>query len=96
VAEPLSSGVDGVAARRIEPERKTTMTANDKIARRKLSPLELAPDLVNVSRACKLMGYSSFVLRAEVGCVLMLGERGKVDMAALRLRARSGNIQSTQ
>jgi hypothetical protein len=34
------------------------MTAKDKIARRKLSLLELASDLANVSRACKLMGYS--------------------------------------
>ena len=36
-----------------EPERKTIMTAKDKIARRKLSLLELAPDLANVSRAGK-------------------------------------------
>jgi hypothetical protein len=55
VAEPLSSGFDGVARRRIEPERKTTMTAKDKMARRKLSLLELATDLANVSRACKVM-----------------------------------------
>ena len=34
------------------------MTAKDKIARRKLSLLELAADLSNVSRACKVMGYS--------------------------------------
>src|SRR5690625_3274090 len=34
------------------------MTTNDKIARRKLSLLELAKDLQNVSRACKVMGYS--------------------------------------
>ena len=34
------------------------MTAKEKIARRKLSLLELATDLANVSRACKLMGYS--------------------------------------
>src|SRR5437016_8867135 len=34
------------------------MTAKDKIARRKLSLLELASDLANVSRACKVMGYS--------------------------------------
>jgi Homeodomain-like domain len=58
VAEPLSSGFDGVARRLIQPERKTSMTAKDKIARRKLSLLELASDLANVSRACKLMGYS--------------------------------------
>lgn len=34
------------------------MTSKDKIARRKLSLLELAADLANVSRACKVMGYS--------------------------------------
>ncbi|AVT77470.1 mobile element protein [Rhodopseudomonas palustris] len=34
------------------------MTSKDKIARRKLSLLELATDLQNVSRACKLTGYS--------------------------------------
>ena len=34
------------------------MTAENKIARRKLSLLELAEDLNNVSKACKVMGYS--------------------------------------
>jgi len=34
------------------------MTSKDKIARRKLSLLELASELANVSRACKVMGYS--------------------------------------
>lgn len=34
------------------------MTTRNKVARRKLSLLELAADLSNVSRACKLMGYS--------------------------------------
>lgn len=34
------------------------MTTKDKIARRKLSLLELAADMENVSRACKMMGYS--------------------------------------
>jgi transposase InsO family protein len=34
------------------------MTSKEKIARRKLSLLELASDLANVSRACKVMGYS--------------------------------------
>ena len=34
------------------------MTTNEKIARRKLSLLQLAQDLANVSRACKVMGYS--------------------------------------
>ena len=34
------------------------MTTKDKVARRKLSLLELAAELSNVSRACKLIGYS--------------------------------------
>ena len=34
------------------------MTTKDKVARRKLSLLELATDLDNVSRACRIMGYS--------------------------------------
>jgi len=34
------------------------MTTKSKVARRKLSLLELAADMSNVSRACKLMGYS--------------------------------------
>ncbi|ARB45435.1 IS481 family transposase [Alloalcanivorax xenomutans] len=34
------------------------MTTDEKVARRKLSLLELAQDLGNVSRACKVMGYS--------------------------------------
>jgi Winged helix-turn helix len=58
VAKPLSSGFDGVVETTIEPERKTIMTSKDKMARRKLSLLELASELSNVSRACELMGYS--------------------------------------
>jgi len=34
------------------------MTTEKKVARRKLSLLELASDLGNVSKACKVMGYS--------------------------------------
>jgi len=34
------------------------MTTKEKVARRKLSLLELAHDLGNVSKACKVMGYS--------------------------------------
>ncbi|MHA7881565.1 MAG: IS481 family transposase [Saccharospirillum sp.] len=34
------------------------MTTDEKVARRKLSLLELAKDLQNVSKACKVMGYS--------------------------------------
>lgn len=34
------------------------MTTTEKVARRKLSLLELATDMQNVSKACRLMGYS--------------------------------------
>lgn len=34
------------------------MTTNKKVARRKLSMLELATEMNNVSKACKIMGYS--------------------------------------
>ena len=34
------------------------MTTRDKIARRKLSLLELASEMNNVSKACRIMGYS--------------------------------------
>lgn len=34
------------------------MTTEEKVARRKLSLLELAKDLQNVSKACKVMDYS--------------------------------------
>ena len=34
------------------------MTTKSKVARRQLSLLELAAEMSNVSKACKLMGYS--------------------------------------
>jgi hypothetical protein len=34
------------------------LTTLERLARRKLSLLDLASDLSNVSRACKMMGYS--------------------------------------
>ncbi|TVM30008.1 IS481 family transposase, partial [Oceanidesulfovibrio marinus] len=34
------------------------MTTKRKVARRKMSLLELATELGNVSKACKIMGYS--------------------------------------
>jgi hypothetical protein len=41
-----------------QTRKTTTMTTKDKVARRKLSLLEIAAELSNVSRACKMMGYS--------------------------------------
>jgi hypothetical protein len=37
---------------------ENAMTAGDKVARRKLTLLQLAADLANVSKACKIVGYS--------------------------------------
>jgi len=34
------------------------MTANEKVAHRKLSMLQLAQELKSVSEACRIMGYS--------------------------------------
>jgi len=40
------------------------MTTTEKLARRKLSLLELAKELRNVSKACQVMGYSRQQLKA--------------------------------
>jgi hypothetical protein len=50
----------GLMALQNNPQtRKTmTMTTKDKVARRKLWLREMAAELSNVSRACKIMGYS--------------------------------------
>jgi transposase InsO family protein len=42
----------------IQPRTENDMTTEKKVARRKLSLLELASDLGNVSKACRVMGYS--------------------------------------
>jgi len=54
---PPLGGFDGVASN-INPRPETNMTAEKKVARHKLSLLELAADLGNVSKACRVMGYS--------------------------------------
>ena len=41
-----------------EPEQENDMTTKYKVARRKLSMLELATELNNISKACRIMGYS--------------------------------------
>lgn len=40
------------------PASETDMTTKEKVARRKLSLLELASEMGNVSKACRVMGYS--------------------------------------
>jgi hypothetical protein len=56
VAVPLSWVQDGIA--KDHPTQEIDMTSGQKVARRKLSLLELAQELGNVSRACQVMGYS--------------------------------------
>jgi hypothetical protein len=41
-----------------KPQTEHDMTTDKRVARRKLSLLELASDLGNVSKACRVMGYS--------------------------------------
>jgi hypothetical protein len=41
-----------------QTRKTTTMTTKDKVARRKRWLREMAAELSNVSRACKIMGYS--------------------------------------
>jgi hypothetical protein len=86
VVEPLPSGFDGVAKRPIEPG-KTIMTSKDKIARRKLSLLELASELSNVSRACKVMGYSRQQFYEIRRNFQTYGAEGLVDRAQLYVGA---------
>lgn len=38
--------------------KEIDMTTKNKVARRKLSLLELASEMNNISRACQIMGYS--------------------------------------
>lgn len=40
------------------PAKEIVMTTKRKVARGKLSLLELASELSNVSKACQIMGYS--------------------------------------
>jgi hypothetical protein len=56
VAVPLSWVQDGIA--KDHPTQEIDMTSGQKVARRKLSLLELAQELGNVSRAYQVMGYS--------------------------------------
>ena len=57
MATPLLEGVRIVIAQH-PTFQENDMTTNDKIARRKLSLLELANEMSNVSKACRIMGYS--------------------------------------
>ena len=51
-------GLEGVLKSTSNPKEEKDMTTAKKIARRKLSLLELAAEMKNVSRACRIMGYS--------------------------------------
>jgi hypothetical protein len=62
------------------------MTTDARIARRKLSLLELAQDLGNVSKACKLVGYSRQQFYEIVSVRLGAALRGRGDLGGLPLR----------
>jgi len=55
---PSPAGVTMELRHFINLSKENVMTTRKKVARRKLSLLELATDLGNVSKACKIMGYS--------------------------------------
>src|SRR5215467_7998873 len=55
---PPSGKVRMVLRTTSKPQTEHDMTTDKKVARRKLSLLELASDLGNVSKACRVMGYS--------------------------------------
>lgn len=55
------------------------MTTKDKVVRRKLSLLELATDLKNVTKACKIMGYSRQQFYEIRRNVQTLGAEGLLD-----------------
>jgi len=55
----LPSGEVRMVLRTIfKPRTGNDMTTDNKVARRKLSLLALASDLGNVSKACRIIGYS--------------------------------------
>src|SRR5262249_20526310 len=55
---PPSGEVRMVLRTTSKPHTEYDMTTDEKVARRKLSLLELASDLGNVSKACRMIGYS--------------------------------------
>ena len=55
---PPSGEVRMVLRTTFKPRTENDMTTDKKVARRKLSLLELASDLGNVSKACRMIGYS--------------------------------------
>jgi hypothetical protein len=52
---PPPTGLKEVLLKHFNPKEVIDMTTEKKVARRKLSLLELASDLMNVSLACKIM-----------------------------------------
>ncbi len=53
---PLLKGVEVFSPRTFELNQENNMTTKDKVARRKLSLLELAQEMSNVAKACRIMG----------------------------------------
>ena len=59
------------------------MTTEKKVARRKLSLLELAQDLGNVSKACRIMGYSRQQFYEIRRNFQTYGAEGLIELGAL-------------
>ena len=82
----------------VSPSDQSNPKDNDhdlqgKIARRKLSLLELATDLQNVSRACKVMGYSRQQFYEIRRNFQTFGAEGLIDRLP-RARLRDSHILS--
>ena len=52
------TGLEKVLLKHFKPKEVKAMSTEKKVAGRKLSLLELAAEMKNVSHACKIMGYS--------------------------------------
>ena len=57
-AMPILIGVKICSQKTIQSVRRDDIIPKDKVVLRKFSLLELATEIDNVSKACKLMGYS--------------------------------------
>lgn len=65
------------------------MTTEKKVARRKLSLLELAADLGNVSKACRVMGYSRQQVYAIRRNFQTYGAEGLIDRRAATMHKKN-------
>jgi hypothetical protein len=85
LAMPLPGGVR-MELPTVQPLMENAMTTSDKVARRKATLLQLAADLLNVPKACKVFGYSRQQLYEIRGNYQVYGTEGLIDrLPGLRL-----------